>query len=121
MIERDDLVAALHTRAVCYLAPTPLGDEQPLSDDALILGGEADVTSPPVAAVTLGYNPNSLTQLVDANMTSLALSQPGFASYLAPHSPHNTLVLNEASFASTTPSPSPSTHPSLWETNTARH
>lgn len=35
---RDDLVAGLHARDVCYLAPTPSGDENPLSDDALILG-----------------------------------------------------------------------------------
>ena len=74
-----------------------------------------------IGAVTLGYNPDTLTKLISENMTSLALSQPGFSSYMAPHSPHNTLVLNEASFASTTPSQSPSTHPSLWETNTARH
>ena len=36
--ERDDLVAGLHTRGVCYLTPTPNGDEQPLSDDELIAG-----------------------------------------------------------------------------------
>ncbi|MBI3867200.1 MAG: hypothetical protein HY299_01610 [Verrucomicrobia bacterium] len=71
-----------------------------------------------MAAATLGYNPASL---VDDNLTSMALSQPAFASYLTPHSPHNTLVLNESSFASTSPSPSPSTLPSFWETNTARH
>ena len=74
-----------------------------------------------MAAVTLGYNPNGLGSLVGENLTALAMSQPGFASYLAPHSPHNTLVLNDGSFASTTPSPSHSTLPSFWETNTARH
>jgi hypothetical protein len=35
---RDDLVAGLHARGVCYLAPTPHGDEAPLSDDELITG-----------------------------------------------------------------------------------
>jgi hypothetical protein len=35
---RDDLVASLHARGVCYLTPTPHGDETPLSDDALIAG-----------------------------------------------------------------------------------
>jgi hypothetical protein len=38
LIARDDLVAALHQRDVCYLAPTPLGDERPLSDTDLIVG-----------------------------------------------------------------------------------
>lgn len=38
MLERDDLVAALHARNVCYLAPTPHGDERILTDDELILG-----------------------------------------------------------------------------------
>ncbi len=36
--ERDDLVAGLHARGVCYLAPTPHGDERPLSDEELIAG-----------------------------------------------------------------------------------
>jgi hypothetical protein len=35
---RDDLVAGLHARGVCYLTPTPHGDEKPLSDDELIVG-----------------------------------------------------------------------------------
>jgi len=35
---RDDLVAGLHARGVCYLTPTPHGDELALSDDALITG-----------------------------------------------------------------------------------
>lgn len=35
---RDDLVAGLHARGVCYLTPTPHGDEKPLSDDELIAG-----------------------------------------------------------------------------------
>ena len=38
MLDRDDLVAALHARDVCYLAPTPHGDERALTDDELILG-----------------------------------------------------------------------------------
>jgi hypothetical protein len=38
MPHRDDLVAALHARDVCYLAPTPHGDERTLTDDELILG-----------------------------------------------------------------------------------
>jgi hypothetical protein len=38
VISHDELVAGLHARGVCYLAPTPAGDEPPLSDDALILG-----------------------------------------------------------------------------------
>lgn len=36
--DHDLLVAALHERGVCYLAPTPTGDEPSLSDDELILG-----------------------------------------------------------------------------------
>src|SRR5690349_20148025 len=36
--ERDDLVAGLHARGVCYLTPTPHGDEQALSHDELIAG-----------------------------------------------------------------------------------
>ncbi len=35
---RDDLVAGLHARGVCYLTPTPHGDELALDDDALIAG-----------------------------------------------------------------------------------
>ena len=35
--DRDDLVAGLHARGVCYLAPTPHGDERELTDDALIV------------------------------------------------------------------------------------
>ena len=35
---REDLVAGLHARGVCYLAPTPHGDELDLSDDELIAG-----------------------------------------------------------------------------------
>ena len=37
-IDRDDLVAGLHLRGVCYLAPTPFGDERPLSDSELLIG-----------------------------------------------------------------------------------
>jgi hypothetical protein len=37
-ITRDDLVAGLHARGVCYLAPTPHGDEKPLSDAQLVAG-----------------------------------------------------------------------------------
>jgi hypothetical protein len=37
-VTRDDLVAGLHARGVCYLTPTPHGDEQALSDDELIRG-----------------------------------------------------------------------------------
>lgn len=37
-ITRDDLVAGLHARGVCYLAPTPNGDEPALEDDELIIG-----------------------------------------------------------------------------------
>jgi hypothetical protein len=35
---RDHLVAGLHERGLCYLAPTPIGDEPALSDDELLLG-----------------------------------------------------------------------------------
>jgi hypothetical protein len=35
---RHHLVAALHARGVCYLAPTPVGDEPAMGDEALILG-----------------------------------------------------------------------------------
>ncbi len=35
---REELVAALHARGLCYLAPTPHGDERPLDDDELIAG-----------------------------------------------------------------------------------
>ncbi|MDW8396851.1 MAG: hypothetical protein RMM31_11480 [Anaerolineae bacterium] len=37
-IAREDLVAALHARGLCYLAPTPTGSERPLSDDELLVG-----------------------------------------------------------------------------------
>lgn len=37
-ITRDDLVAGLHARGVCYLAPTPSGDERPVTDEELLLG-----------------------------------------------------------------------------------
>lgn len=37
-ISREHLVAALHARGLCYLAPTPIGNEPPLSDDELIIG-----------------------------------------------------------------------------------
>ncbi len=37
-IRREELVAALHARGICYLAPSPHGDERPLSDDELIVG-----------------------------------------------------------------------------------
>jgi len=37
-LHRDDLVAGLHARGVCYLAPTPHGDERPLTDDELVGG-----------------------------------------------------------------------------------
>ncbi|MCW1966859.1 MAG: hypothetical protein KIH69_001910 [Anaerolineae bacterium] len=37
-IHHDLLVAALHERGLCYLAPTPTGDEPSISDDDLILG-----------------------------------------------------------------------------------
>ena len=37
-ITRDDLVAGLHARGVCYLAPTPAGDERVVTDEELILG-----------------------------------------------------------------------------------
>ncbi|MFN4293817.1 MAG: hypothetical protein ACK4JD_06780 [Thermoflexales bacterium] len=35
---REELVAALHARGLCYLAPTPRGDERPLDDDELLAG-----------------------------------------------------------------------------------
>ena len=37
-ITRDDLVAGLHARGVCYLAPTPAGDERVVTDEELVLG-----------------------------------------------------------------------------------
>ncbi len=36
--ERDDLVAGLHERGVCYLAPTPTGDERRMADEELLIG-----------------------------------------------------------------------------------
>lgn len=38
LFPRDHLVAALHARGICYLAPTPHGDEPALSDAQLMLG-----------------------------------------------------------------------------------
>ena len=38
MFSRDHLVAALHQRGICYLAPSPHGDEPALSDDELLIG-----------------------------------------------------------------------------------
>lgn len=37
-ISRDHLVAALHARGICYLAPSPQGDEPALTDDELLIG-----------------------------------------------------------------------------------
>jgi|GEM_PF-844539 len=37
LFPRDQVVAALHQRGVCYLAPSPQGDEPPLTDDELIM------------------------------------------------------------------------------------
>jgi hypothetical protein len=38
LFPREHLVAALHQRGVCYLAPSPYGDEPHFTDDELILG-----------------------------------------------------------------------------------
>lgn len=38
MFPRDHLVAALHRRGICYLAPSPEGDEPELTDDELLIG-----------------------------------------------------------------------------------
>ena len=38
MFPRDHLVAALHARGICYLAPSPHGDEPALTDAELMLG-----------------------------------------------------------------------------------
>jgi hypothetical protein len=38
LFPRDQLVAALHHRGVCYLAPSPLGDEPHFTDDEVIVG-----------------------------------------------------------------------------------
>ena len=38
LFPRDLLVAALHARGICYLAPTPQGDEPALNDTELIIG-----------------------------------------------------------------------------------
>lgn len=73
-----------------------------------------------VGIATLGYNPGALTTLDGSIHNSEAIAQPDLSTYLAPHSPHNALALNDATFASTTPAPSHSTHGSLWETNTVR-
>jgi hypothetical protein len=35
--DRDEIVAALHARGVCYLIPTPTGGERPMNDEQLIL------------------------------------------------------------------------------------
>lgn len=70
--------------------------------------------------ILAGAHPSTLTRLSSGNLSTLALSQPDFASYLGNHSPHNNLALNDASFASTTPAPTLSTHPSLLGTNTVR-
>ena len=35
---RDNLVAALHRRDICYLAPSPHGDEPALTDEELLIG-----------------------------------------------------------------------------------
>lgn len=38
LFPRDHLVAALHQRGICYLAPSPQGDEPHFTDDELIVG-----------------------------------------------------------------------------------
>jgi hypothetical protein len=35
---REHLVAALHARGICYLAPSPQGDEPPMTDEDVIIG-----------------------------------------------------------------------------------
>lgn len=37
-MDRDDLVAGLHARGVCYLAPTPFGDERVLGNEDILVG-----------------------------------------------------------------------------------
>lgn len=69
-----------------------------------------------LALVTLGHTPVPLAQ---AFIPSLAMAQPQLSAYMATHSPHNTLALNEASFESTTSHPTPSTHSSLLGTNSS--
>lgn len=73
-----------------------------------------------ILLIMAGAHPSTLTRLSSGNLSTLALSQPDFASYLGNHSPHNNLALNDASFASTSPAPNLSTHPSLLGTNTVR-
>ena len=74
-----------------------------------------------MAIMTVGYNPDTLTEISAELRASSALSEPGFSSYMTAHSLHNTLALNgEASFPSTTPVSFSSTQPSLSGTNRLR-
>ena len=66
----------------------------------------------------------SATSLSLPPMLSQAISEPGLASYMVAHSPHNsfdnTVGSIDISFSSTTPHGSLSTHVSLLGTNTVR-
>ena len=70
--------------------------------------------------VISGSNPSRLSELAGGSLSTLAVTQPDFASYLGNHSPHNNLALNDATFASTSQAPCLSTHASHLGTNTVR-
>jgi hypothetical protein len=73
---REELVAALHARGLCYLAPTPRGDERPLDDDELIAG--------------LAASPDARLRFA---LAALLLAHPALAERAA------ALVQGQASFA----------------------
>lgn len=71
--------------------------------------------------LALGQNPTALPL---PPLMQQAISQPGLASYMVAHSPHNsfdnTVGSIDVSFSSTTPPGTLSTHISLLGTNTVR-
>lgn len=71
--------------------------------------------------LALGQNPTSLPL---PPLLLQAISEPGLATYMVAHSPHNsfdnTVGSIDVSFSSTTPTGTLSTHVSLLGTNTVR-
>ena len=70
--------------------------------------------------LNLAQSPAHLTTLGTGSFFYQAIERPDLSAYMTTHSPHNALALNDASFSSTMPTPSFSTHTSLLGTNTVR-
>lgn len=100
----------------------PLRAEKESGEPGLQLSWLAPVSVAFVATfLAIGQSPSALPF---PTLFSKAIMEPGLASYLGTHSPHNsfdsTLGLGDVSLSSTTPPASLSTHVSLLGTNTVR-